>query len=557
MSRLNHLLTFSLLVLASILLSCNDSTKLYDLNIQINPENAGNVIPSKDLTLIEGQTLSLLAQNNEGYVFTGWTGSINSSENPLQITVSEDLEISADFSLKSYDLDILIEGQGQVTESIVTEKTSVNHGTTVALQAIPDEGWKFEEWKGDVESTESSLTINVTANVNLTARFVLDRAEPIAVQKTNDTKVYMHYMPWFQSKEYDGYWGSHWTMNNRNPDVIENGERDIASHFYPLIGPYSSSDPDVAEYHLLLMKYAGIDGILIDWYGTYNVNDYAPNLSGSNNIINLSEQVGIDFGIVYEDRTTAEVVRNGRAQTKIEAAKTDFQYITDNYLSKPNYIRIDGNPLALAWTPIEIENPADWTEILEVTDPNLNYLALWYQIGDLGINGDGEYAWVYGGGRISHLQELSNFYSSRISRYSIGIGAAYAGFVDFYEEGGQGNVIGWEIQHNGVRTLQETLGLATTNNLDYIQLVTWNDFGEGTMLEPTKEFGYSFLVELQQFTGVEYDQSVFEMIYELYNYRKQFTNDTEKQQQLDVIFNFLIQLKTNEARNILDSLANE
>jgi hypothetical protein len=33
---------------------------------------------------------------------------------------------------------------------------------------------------------------------------------------------------------------------------------------------------------------------------------------------------------------------------------------------------------------------------------------------------------------------------------------------------------------------------------DIIQLVTWNDYGEGTMIEPTHEFGYTFLEVVQQ-----------------------------------------------------------
>ena len=83
-----------------------------------------------------------------------------------------------------------------------------------------------------------------------------------------DVPVFAHYMPWFETPESNleapGQWGYHWTLQNRNPNIIlPNGQRDIASHFYPLIEPYASSDPDVIEYHLLLMKTAGIDGIII------------------------------------------------------------------------------------------------------------------------------------------------------------------------------------------------------------------------------------------------------------------------------------------------------
>src|SRR3982751_5346275 len=82
-------------------------------------------------------------------------------------------------------------------------------------------------------------------------------AQTVAVSKTNPMPVYMHYMPWFQTPETLGgtTWGWHWTMNNRNPNVIAaNGQRQIASRYYPLIGPYDSSNRDVIEYHMLLLK---------------------------------------------------------------------------------------------------------------------------------------------------------------------------------------------------------------------------------------------------------------------------------------------------------------
>ena len=37
------------------------------------------------------------------------------------------------------------------------------------------------------------------------------------IVKENPKKIYVHYLPWFQSKDYDGYWGQHWTMANTKP----------------------------------------------------------------------------------------------------------------------------------------------------------------------------------------------------------------------------------------------------------------------------------------------------------------------------------------------------
>src|ERR1700733_11343385 len=86
-------------------------------------------------------------------------------------------------------------------------------------------------------------------------------AQSVPVPKTNPIPVYVHLMPWFQTPETLGgtNWGFHWTMNDRNPNIIgSNGQREIASYYYPLIGPYDSSDPYVIEYQMLLMKLSGV-----------------------------------------------------------------------------------------------------------------------------------------------------------------------------------------------------------------------------------------------------------------------------------------------------------
>src|SRR3954468_10841833 len=135
------------------------------------------------------------------------------------------------------------------------------------------------------------------------------RAQSVSVPKTNPVPVYMHYMPWFQTPASLGGtggsdWGWHWKMNTQNPNIVDaSGKRQIASHYYPKIGPYDSSDPDVIEYHLLLMKYAGIDGVMIDWYGAQGTNGDVNSLRvNSENLIRNVDDFGLKFGVVMEDR---------------------------------------------------------------------------------------------------------------------------------------------------------------------------------------------------------------------------------------------------------------
>ncbi|HUD82007.1 MAG TPA: hypothetical protein VMQ67_00825, partial [Candidatus Saccharimonadales bacterium] len=147
------------------------------------------------------------------------------------------------------------------------------------------------------------LTVTLLAVVLLAATFSQ------AVPKT----VMVHYMPWFVSQPYSGSWGWHWTMNYFNPNTINttNGEQEIASWYYPLIGPYDSADPAVLEYHVLLMKLSGIDGAIVDWYGMDNFNDYAIDNARTVDLFNYTRKAGLKFSLCYEDSTIAQEIKGG------------------------------------------------------------------------------------------------------------------------------------------------------------------------------------------------------------------------------------------------------
>jgi len=121
----------------------------------------------------------------------------------------------------------------------------------------------------------------------------------------------VHYMPWYVAKPYSASWGWHWTMNHFNPEVITGGKRQIASWYYPLIGPYDSLDPAVLEYHVLLMKLSGIDGVAVDWYGSDNFNDYAINNQRTLALLNYTRKAGLKFSLCYEDQSIKHEIDGG------------------------------------------------------------------------------------------------------------------------------------------------------------------------------------------------------------------------------------------------------
>jgi hypothetical protein len=80
------------------------------------------------------------------------------------------------------------------------------------------------------------------------------------------------------------------------------------------------------------------------------------------------------------------------------------------------------------------------------------------------------------------------------------VAIAFPGFKDIYKEAGLHDSYGYIDARNG-RTLTETLELANASKAAVIQLATWNDYGEGTVIEPTKLDGYSRLETVSRFCG--------------------------------------------------------
>jgi hypothetical protein len=83
--------------------------------------------------------------------------------------------------------------------------------------------------------------------------------------------------------------------------------------------------------------------------------------------------------------------------------------------------------------------------------------------------------------------------------------------------------------------------------MDYIQIVTWNDYGEGTMIELTREFGYTFLTLLQEKLGVKHNQADLEQVTKICHQRKYNSANATRLDQLEQEFYTLVNLKPNNA----------
>lgn len=377
--------------------------------------------------------------------------------------------------------------------------------------------------------------------LNMSGNQKLAAVNASLITKSTTKKIFMHWMPWFETPASRGAWGYHWKMNNQNPDVIVNGKRQIAAYSYPQTGPYASSDPDIIEYQLLLMKYSGVDGVMIDWPGTRVRYDYPDNLANSNALIARLQSVGLQFGIVEEDRNWDAGQTSG--------AHGDFTYMQSNYFNQSNYLKVNNVPVVLNFGPITFHQPSEWDQILAGLNPKPKVIPLFGFTSQVGTNNaGGEFPWIYQ----DHPTVVNNYYA-QAANFPISIGVVYPGFHSFYQAGGADGPT-WQIPYNGTVTFSGLLDKALASSVGIIQFATWNDYGEGTVIEPTAEFGYSFLTTMQQKLGVSYGQHELEQIYRLYQYRKQYSGNASVQQQLNQVFSYFANQQPASAETLMNTI---
>ncbi|HPS02627.1 MAG TPA: hypothetical protein PLA90_13910, partial [Candidatus Sumerlaeota bacterium] len=123
----------------------------------------GTVIKSPSKTNFRaGETSKLTATPAVGYHFTGWSGSTSGTTNPLTVAMDSSKTLTAHFAINEYALTVQA-ANGSVTR--VPEQATYSHGTTVSLTAIPDKGFWFDHWTGDVPvGLELANPLNLTVN---------------------------------------------------------------------------------------------------------------------------------------------------------------------------------------------------------------------------------------------------------------------------------------------------------------------------------------------------------------------------------------------------------
>jgi hypothetical protein len=262
---------------------------------------------------------------------------------------------------------------------------------------------------------------------------------------------------------------------------------------------YSSTDPGQVHNQIADMISRGIDGVVIDWYGPNNSIDQATQLvrQEAENHAGFSFAIMVDAGAIAANLSQGGTVQ----QTLIHL----LQYVEQNYFPSSAYLNIGGQPLVTNFN-VDQTGPIDWFAVNAALPVPPRYL---FQ-DDQGFThpmSDGSYSWVMPETSDYGMSYLTSFYdTARTFRNIEAAGAAYKGFDDALASWGSGRVMGQQCGQTWLETFAEVNALySASNQLPYLQLVTWNDYEEGTEIESGIDSCFSLEASL---SGTQLDWSI-------------------------------------------------
>ena len=131
----------------------NFSLRTYAVTASVSPAGTGSVSGAGSYSI--GATATLTATPDATHVFTGWSGDITSSANPVSFAVNNTTNVTANFAASSFTLTTSASAGGSVTPG-----GTYAAGTTVTISASADPTHRFTGWSGD--ATGAVPTVAVT-----------------------------------------------------------------------------------------------------------------------------------------------------------------------------------------------------------------------------------------------------------------------------------------------------------------------------------------------------------------------------------------------------------
>ena len=263
----------------------------------------------------------------------------------------------------------------------------------------------------------------------------------------------------------------------------------IYAHLQPWFGQpkhisvgYNSDDPAQVKRQVSDMLSRGLQGAVLDWYG--------PNSTRSNQTALYlkteaeTRQGAFEFAIQEDNGALASAARQSGCDVTQQII-SDLIYAANTFEFSPAYMRIGGRPVVFFFDVNKYY--VDWNKVRASVPLNPLFISR-NRSSFAATQSDGAFNWLsvnrsnpYDVG----LSYLDDFYTAALgSPTQFAVGSVYKGFNDSLASWGINRFIHQQCGQTWLAGFAE-IGrfYSSSNQLDAVQVVTWNDYEEGTEIE--------------------------------------------------------------------------
>ncbi|MBF0100126.1 MAG: hypothetical protein HQK77_04375 [Desulfobacterales bacterium] len=144
----------------------------YRLMTYVSQADQGMVIiaPDQDTYKYGDQVMLTALPKSDCYEFVEWENDCSFSlNNTCLLTMDGNKSVKAIFDANQFDVDIQAQ-DGKVLQA--PDSATYACGSTVLLNPVPDDGFMFSHWEGDLTGTEAPAYVTVNKNMTINAIFV-------------------------------------------------------------------------------------------------------------------------------------------------------------------------------------------------------------------------------------------------------------------------------------------------------------------------------------------------------------------------------------------------
>ena len=323
------------------------------------------------------------------------------------------------------------------------------------------------------------------------------------------------YQPWFRAQ--NNLWAN-WYYNSANyggrlynPATIvgvgANQKRDIAAVHYPIIGTYDSTDYEVLYYHASLIKAMGIDVIQMNYYAGLPSAQYQ--LDVLDKLFDIGVELNIKISILYEPKIHLNGwIYHSSRLSSIQAIANDFITFLEKYEAHEALLQYNGFPMIEIFG-LNLVNGLEWKTVLDAVSLSVDYRPI--LMGD-GVS-DGDYSSIESMFQwnlfraslengtseavINHLLEINQKvldWNLNNQGSKLPVAIVYPGFDDTPVRSWQtiANAKVRKIGRTGIDFYSDSWQAfqELQPNFDWLIIATFNDWNEGTNIEPSRELGH-------------------------------------------------------------------